>query len=81
MERKKVDEDSLHSKAIRLLEGGAVSVLGLSVKVGYSLDPANACLECEMDCLCVFDNEMCQLCSECDSISGKSCILILCNKH
>lgn len=81
MGRRKIDEDSLHTKAIRLLEGGAVSVMGLAVRIGYCEIPSEACMYCNMDCLCVMDNEMCQLCSECDSISGKSCILILCNKH
>lgn len=77
MGHKKVDDDSLHSKAIRLLEGGVVSAEGLSVRLGYSLDPAGACLECEMDCLCHSDSEFLRLCAECEVISQKSCILIL----
>ena len=81
MGSKKLDDDSLHAKAIRLLEGGVVSVLGLSVRIGYSLDPADPCMECKMDCLCHGDNEFCEICCECDNISQKDCFLILCGQH
>lgn len=80
MNRKKEDIDSLHSKAIRLLEGGVVSVQGLSVKVvvdNYLFDP---CFVCEMDSLCHYGTDIHLLCRECDIISRKDCFLVLVGK-
>lgn len=71
------NKQSIHEKAIRLLEGGIVEVDGHSVRVSklpYELD---ACVECEMDCLCHFGTDIHLVCRECDMISQDNCILVL----
>lgn len=70
-------EQSIHEKAIRLIEGGIVQVDGHSVKLGKDTFPYNPCSDCEMDCLCHMGNEMCSVCEECDWITGKNCYLEL----
>lgn len=70
-------KESVHEKAIRLVEGGFVNVDGHTVKLGkdnYIFDP---CFCCEMDSLCHIGNEMCSVCQECDSITHMDCFLIL----
>ena len=70
-------KDSIHEKAIRLVEGGIVDVDGQSVKlvkVPYIFDP---CFCCEMDCLCHKGTEMCDVCEECDAITRMDCFLTL----
>lgn len=77
MNNRKKNNESLHAKAIRLLEGGIVSVQGLSVKVverKWIFDP---CFHCEMDSICDPESEMSELCRECDKISHKDCYLDL----
>jgi len=72
-------KESVHEKAIRLIEGGIVDVDGHSVKLGkepYIFDP---CFCCEMDSLCHIGNEMYSVCEECDNITHMDCFLILCN--
>lgn len=68
-------KESIHDKAIRLIEGGIVTVDGFSVKLdgdAYNFDP---CLCCEMDSICHIGTEMCLVCVECDHIIGHNCIL------
>lgn len=77
MNRRKENIDSLHDKAIRLLEGGIVSVQGLSVKVVAEKWICDPCFVCEMDSICHFGSDMCNLCHECDMISRKDCYLVL----
>ena len=70
-------KDSVHEKAIRLVEGGIVDVDGHSVqlvKYPYIVDP---CYCCEMDSLCHIGNEICAVCEECDAITKWDCFLIL----
>lgn len=70
-------KQSIHEKAIRLVEGGIVDVDGHSVKLAkypYIFDP---CFCCEMDSLCCRGNEMCAVCEECDAITRMDCFLIL----
>lgn len=70
-------KDSIHDKAIRLVEGGIVDVDGHSVqlvKYPYISDP---CYCCKMDSLCHIGNEMCSVCEECDAITSWDCFLIL----
>lgn len=70
-------KESIHTKAIRLIEGGIVNVDGHSVKLGkepYIFDPYYCC---EMDSLCHIGNEMCAVCMECDNITHMTCWLIL----
>ncbi len=73
-------EQSIHDKAIRLVEGGIVEVDGHSVKLvkmPYIFDP---CFCCEMDSLCHIGNEMCEVCEECDAITKLDCLLTFINE-
>ena len=70
-------KDSVHEKAIRLVEGGIVEVDGHSVRLvrlPYIVDPGYCC---EMDCLCHKGTEMCDVCEECDAITRLDCFLTL----
>lgn len=69
------NKQSIHEKAIRLLEGGIVDVDGHSVKLVNIPDMFDTCNSCEMDCLCHIGTEMCNVCIECVEISKKNCIL------
>ena len=69
------DKQSIHEKAIRLIEGGIVDVDGHSVKLVNVPDGFDTCNSCEMDCLCHIGTEMCYVCIECVGISKKNCIL------
>ena len=71
------DKQSIHEKAIRLIEGGIVDVDGHSVKLVNVPDMFDTCNLCEMDCLCHIGTEMCYVCIECVGISKKDCILKL----
>ncbi len=68
---------SIHDKAIRLIEGGIVDIDNHAVKLGHALDEYDPCLECEMDCICHYGEEMSLVCSECDVITGHYCYLCL----
>ena len=73
-------KQSVHEKAIRLVEGGVVDVDGHSVKLvkaPYIFDP---CFCCEMDCLCHSGNEMCDVCEEYDAITKLDCLLTFVNE-
>ena len=71
------DKQSIHEKAIRLIEGGIVDVDGHSVKLVNVPDMFDTCNSCEMDCLCHIGTEMYYVCIECVGISKKNCILEL----
>lgn len=71
------DKQSIHEKAIRLIEGGIVDVDGHSVKLVVIPDTFGTCILCEMDCLCHIGTEICDVCIECVEISKKNCILEL----
>ena len=71
------DKQSIHEKAIRLIEGGIVDVDGHSVKLVQIPDKFDTCNYCEMDCLCHTGTEMCDVCIECVEISKKNCIFKL----
>lgn len=70
-------KQSIHEKAIRLVEGGIVEVDGHCVKLVKLPDIFDPCYCCEMDCLCYSGNEMCYVCEECDAISQMDCFLTL----
>ena len=70
-------EQSIHEKAIRLIEGGIVDVDGHSVRLMKIPDVFDTCYHCDMDCLCHTGTEMCDVCIECVEISKKNCILKL----
>ena len=69
------DKQSIHEKAIRLIEGGIVEVDGHAVKLVKYAHIFDPCFLCEMDCLCHKGNEMCDVCEECDAISKMDCFL------
>ena len=71
------DKQSIHEKAIRLIEGGIVEVDGHSARLVEIPDSFDTCYHCEMDCLCHTGTEMCSVCIECVEISKKNCILEL----
>lgn len=73
MGKKRIEEMSLHDKAIRLLEGGVVSCSGHSVRAIEVIDCDNICMLCDMDSAC--DIEMTDLCAECDGITHTKHIL------
>lgn len=70
-------KESVHEKAIRLIEGGIVEVDGHCVKLGKHPYLSDPCYCCEMDCLCHFGTEMHLVCRECDIITKMDCYLIL----
>ena len=70
-------KDSIHEKAIRLIEGGIVDVDRHSVKLVKGHDIFDPCYCCEMDCLCHSGSEMCEVCKECDDITKMDCFLVL----
>lgn len=72
--------NSIHEKAIRLLEGGVVEVDGLFVRAVKINCMYDTCDLCEMDCLCHFGAEMYEVCKECDSIDVNYYYLKLVNK-
>lgn len=67
MKRKK---ESLHDKAIRLVEGGIVQVDGHAVRAIKAPIDENPCDVCEMDCLChrLDNTEMAYLCEDVDVV-------------
>jgi len=69
--------DTIHEKAIRLIEGGLVDVDGHCVKMKKASEDDGACMQCDMDCICRTDSEMYFVCLECDSITGDDCYLEL----
>lgn len=58
------DKQSIHEKAIRLLEGGIVDVDGYSVRVKRTWAYCDACMYCTMDCLFYSGSEMELVCKE-----------------
>lgn len=68
---------SVHDKAIRLLEGGIVEIQGdwfSLIQLPEDFDDV-PCIECELDSICRI--EIADVCSECDAISNRNCILRL----
>lgn len=72
--------ESIHKKAIRLIEGGIVEVDGLSVRAVKSESRWGCCGLCKMDCLCHFGTEVLDVCVECDSITDCNYRLELINE-
>lgn len=67
----------IHDKAIRLIEGGVVSVDGHCVKLHRQEFDWEICNICKMDCLCKLGSDMSMLCMECDEITRDYCYLEL----
>ena len=74
MSKKKM---TLHEKAVRLSEGGAVEIDSLVVRAKIVGNDIMPCDLCDMDCLC--HGDMIDLCSELDSYDGFKHILYLPN--
>lgn len=72
MNKKKM---TLHEKAVRLSEGGAVEIHSLVVMAKRVGDDIMPCDICDMDCLC--HGDMVDLCSELDSYDGFQHMLYL----
>lgn len=70
-------EKEIHEKAIRLIEGGIVEVGGHCVMMKRSYDELVPCPDCDMDCLCRSETDICDLCLECDWITGDICFFVL----
>ena len=70
-------EQTIHEKAIRLIEGGLVNVDGHCVKMKQVERNWDSCTICNMDCLCHRDTEMFLVCNECELITLKGCYLEL----
>lgn len=70
-------KQSVHEKAIRLIEGGIVEVDGHCVRLWKGPYEVDTCNYCVMDCLCHYGSEMNLVCKECDEITQMSCRLIL----
>ena len=71
------NKQSIHEKAIRLVEGGIVEVDGHSVRLIKDDSDLLSCELCDMDCLCHIGTEMCDICVECTSIVRGQCFLEL----
>ena len=71
------NKQSIHKKAIRLIEGGIVDVDGHSVRLIKYFSDSVSCELCDMDCLCHRGSEMCNVCVECTSIVKVQCCLKL----
>ena len=70
-------KDSIHDKAIRLVEGGAVNIDGHPVELVKVPDESDTCYICAMDSLCHLGSEMCAVCIECEEITRSNCLLKL----
>ena len=73
--KRKKREMTLHEKAVRLCEGGVVECMGHYVKAQVYGKDDLPCIDCKMDSIC--QDEMCDLCAECDGLTNKEHILIL----
>lgn len=71
------NKQSIHEKAIRLVEGGIVEVDGHSVRLVKDDSDLLSCELCDMNCLCRVGTEMCSVCVECVSIFKGNCYLEL----
>lgn len=70
-------QQTIHEKAIRLIEGGLVNVDGHCVKMKKASEDVDACIQCEMDSICRPNLEMYFVCLECVFITRKDCYLEL----
>lgn len=79
-ERKvKKKEMTLHEKAVRLCEGGVVECMGHYVKAKTYKGKDLPCIDCKMDSIC--QDELCDLCAECDGLTNEEHYLILACDH
>lgn len=70
-------QQTIHEKAIRLIEGGQVNVDGHCVRMQQASEDGESCMECDMDCICRRGSETCNVCLECELITRNDCYLVL----
>lgn len=70
-------EQTIHEKAIRLIEGGQVVVDGHLVRMVHDKYIFDPCICCDIDCSCDMFSEMFSVCIECDIILKEDCYLKL----
>lgn len=70
-------QQTIHEKAIRLIEGGLVNVDGHCVRLNTTSGDWDVCIACNMDSICRSNSEMSLVCRECDNITQKHCWLEL----
>ena len=68
---------TVHDKAIRLIEGGAVDIEGNWFKLIKFPDyyDGNPCMECNLDSICRMEHT--DICAECEALLHKKCALRL----
>lgn len=71
---------TVHKKAIRLVEGGIVEIVGNWFRLRRFPDyyDDNPCMECELDSICQLDHI--DICGECEAITGQRCCLQMAQK-
>ncbi len=75
-----MEKMTVHDKAIRLVEGDIVEIVGNWFRLRRFPDyyDDNPCMECELDSICQLDHI--DICGECEAISGRRCCLQLAQK-
>lgn len=71
-------QEEIYAKAMRLLEGGVVTLDGLQVRMVQLMGFGYACDECQMDSLCRYgETEICNMCMYLELFTYKNYILKL----
>lgn len=78
MAKKTTKQMSLHDMAVRLCEGGIVECSGQFLKAKDVVSEDHLCFMCPMDSACT--QEICDLCFECDELTGSGHILYFANE-
>lgn len=68
---------STEDKAERLVKGGVIKVEGIPFALMHEKGLFDPCCMCEMNSLCDYHEEICDICMECDYITNEDCYLIL----
>lgn len=68
-------EMTIHDKAVRLCEGGAVWCMGHYVKAQVFQMDYLPCIDCNMMSIC--QDELWDLCVECDNLTNENHMLVL----
>lgn len=79
MAKKTTKQMSLHDMAVRLCEGGIVKCSGHYIKAKDVGKEEHPCWLCSMDSAC--NQEMCDLCFECDELTRSGHILYFANEE
>lgn len=74
-------KQTIHEKAIRLIEGGQVVVGGNLVTMVHDKYIFDPCICCDIDYSCSLYSEMYYVCKECDIILKEDCFLKLVNNN